>query len=62
MINPSQSIPVSCGACEYGKTFDMSIDDLCTYCSLLLKTQDWCDFPKRKDGTLRMDGCPCPLY
>jgi len=24
----NQNIPMSCGECKYGKTFDMSIDDL----------------------------------
>lgn len=52
------NIPVSCGKCRYGNTFDISIDDLCTYCRILGTSEDWCDFPNRPDGTLRMHNCP----
>lgn len=54
------NIPISCGKCRYGNTFDMSIDDLCTYCMVLGYSSDWCDFPNRRDDTLRMRNCPLP--
>lgn len=54
------SIPNSCGSCKYGRTHDMSIDDLYTTCYILGYGEDWCSFPNRGDGTLRMDSCPLP--
>lgn len=54
------TIPQSCYYCKYGNTFDLSVDDLCTYCMVLNEHQDWCDFPNRKDKSLRMYGCPLP--
>lgn len=51
-------IPISCGRCEYGEIWDMSVDDLVTVCELLRCQQDWCGFPDRIDGTIRMFGCP----
>ena len=53
-------IPISCGACRYGYTFDLSVDDLCTYCTATGDTRDWCDFPHREDKTYRMWSCPLP--
>lgn len=54
------NIPKSCGICRYGNTYDMSVDDLFTYCYVLDYGKDWCDFPNRADNTLRMRGCPLP--
>ncbi|MFW5891377.1 MAG: hypothetical protein ACOCUI_04080 [bacterium] len=54
------NIPKSCEICKYGNTFDLSVDDLCTYCYITGIQQDWCDFPNRLDKTLRMHGCPLP--
>jgi hypothetical protein len=54
-------MPKACGKCEYGITYDLSIDDLVTKCKLTNCEQDWCDFPNRNDGTLRMFGCPLKL-
>lgn len=54
------NIPSSCGKCKYGNTFDLSIDDLCTYCMVLGCSGDWVDFPSREDGTHRMRYCPLP--
>lgn len=54
------NIPTSCGSCQYGNTFDLSVDDLCTYCFILDQEEEWCNFPNRKDKTLRMRGCPLP--
>ena len=53
-------IPVSCGKCKYGETFDLSVDDLCTICFISKQSSDWCDFPERNDGTTRMEDCPLP--
>ena len=54
-------IPITCGKCEHGTTWDMSVDDLITVCKLINRKQDWCDFPNRADNTLRMFGCPLKL-
>ena len=52
------NIPSSCGKCKYGETFDLSVDDLCTYCVALGYGGDWTDYPHRQDGTVRMKDCP----
>ena len=58
MININ--IPNSCGKCKYGNTYDLSIDNLCTYCYVLDYSQDWCDIPRMQDGTMRFRECPLP--
>ena len=50
-------IPTSCGRCKYGRTYDLSVDDLVTKCFITGHSQDWCDFPRSSD---RMYGCPLP--
>ena len=52
------NMPNTCGRCKYGETFDLSVDDLCTYCIILGYEGDWVDFPNREDGTSRMQNCP----
>ena len=52
------NMPLTCSHCEHGHTYDLSVDDLVTYCRLTKRSQDWCDFPDREDETIRMSGCP----
>lgn len=54
------NIPKSCGRCRYGNTYDLSVDDLCTYCFILGYEEEWCEFPNRRDNTIRMGRCPLP--